>query len=214
MNRNPELVFVYGTLKRGFVNHHWLAGCGFEGEGTVAGLVLHDLGPFPMAIPGSGAVRGEVFRLAAEALGRLDRLEGYPRLYDRMPMPLLDGRWAWVYVGRPRQVRFVPAMAEGLWMGTAPGAAVHRNRMSLAVAALLAGAALLAAALPAPSLALDTLTSCNAWRASHGTARILLGNRIGAAHYLTKRHRLQDSPADAPVALYSDSDLQRACGGR
>jgi hypothetical protein len=67
---------------------------------------------------------------------------------------------------------------------------------------------------PAPSLASGSLADCNAWRGSRGTARILLGNNIGAAHYLTKMHRLQDSPADAPVALYSDSDLQRACGGR
>lgn len=214
MNRNPELVFVYGTLKRGFGNHHWLAGCGFEGEATVAGLVLHDLGPFPMVIPGNGVVRGEAYRLEGEALSRLDRLEGCPRLYDRRPLPLHDGRWAWVYVGRPSQVRHVPAVAAGLWIGPAPGAAVRRSRMSLVVATLLAGATLLAAAFPSPSPALDTLASCHAWRGSHGTAHILVGNQIGAAHYLTKTHRLQESPAEAPVDLYSSADLRRLCGGR
>nr|WP_256438930.1 gamma-glutamylcyclotransferase family protein [Synechococcus sp. CCY 9618] len=116
------MVFVYGTLKRGFCNHHWLAGCSFEGEAAIEGLVLHDLGPFPMAIPGGGAVWGEVFRLMGEALARLDRLEGYPRLYDRLPMALADGRWAWVYVGRPRQVRFVPALLDGRWPALRPPA--------------------------------------------------------------------------------------------
>jgi hypothetical protein len=86
--------------------------------------------------------------------------------------------------------------------------------MSLAVVVFLAGAALLAAAFPASSLALDSLAACNEWRGSRGTARILLANCLGAAHLLTKQHRLQESPADAPVALYSDGDLQRICSGR
>jgi hypothetical protein len=86
--------------------------------------------------------------------------------------------------------------------------------MSLAVVVLLTGAALLAAALPFISLALDILATCNEWRGSRGTARILLANSIGAAHLLTKKHRLQESPADAPVALYSEADLQRICSGR
>jgi gamma-glutamylcyclotransferase (GGCT)/AIG2-like uncharacterized protein YtfP len=213
-NDGEILVFVYGTLKRGHGNHHWLAGAPFQGEAELPDVVLHDLGPFPMAVPGEGIVIGELYRIDAAALVRLDRLEGYPRLYDRRPLPLADGRTAWVYLGRPHQVRHVSAIVDGRWMGPAPGAAVRRSHMGLSVAALLAGAALLAAALPAPSLALDTLAACNEWRGSRGTARILLANKIGSAHYLTKKHRLQESPADAPVALYSDSDLQRICSAR
>ncbi len=210
-------MFVYGTLKRGHGNHHWLAGASFEGEAELPDVVLHDLGPFPMAVAGEGTVIGEVYRVDAAGLARLDRLEGYPRLYDRRPLPLADGRSAWVYLGRPHQVRHVSAVAGGCWMGPAPGAAVRRSQMNLAVTLLLVGGSLLAALIAAPAFAFDTLASCNAWRGSggsRGSARILLGNSIGAAHYLTKQHRLQDSPPDAPVALYSDSDLQRVCGGR
>jgi gamma-glutamylcyclotransferase (GGCT)/AIG2-like uncharacterized protein YtfP len=213
-NNGEVPLFVYGTLKRGHGNHHWLAAAPFLGEAALPNVVLHDLGPFPMAVPGEGLVRGEVYVIDAAGLARLDRLEGYPRLYDRRPLPLADGRTAWVYLGRPHQVRHVSAIVDGRWMGPAPGAAVHHSRMSLAVAPLLAGAALLAAALPAPSPALDTLAACNEWRGSRGTARILLANSIGAAHLLTKKHRLQESPADAPVALYSEGDLQRVCSGR
>ena len=60
-----------------------------------------------------------------------------------------------------------------------------------------------------PSEPPDSATHCSA---SHGSARLLLGNSLGAAHYLTKKQRLQESPPEAPVALYSDSDLQRVCG--
>jgi gamma-glutamylcyclotransferase (GGCT)/AIG2-like uncharacterized protein YtfP len=214
VNSHPELVFVYGTLKRGHGNHHWLAEASFQGEAVLPNVVLHDLGPFPMAVPGEGLVRGEVYAVDAAGLARLDRLEGYPRLYDRRPLPLADGRRAWVYLGRPHQVRHVSALADGCWLGPAPGAAVRRSQMAPAVMLVVGGAALLATALPAalPALALDTLATCNAWRGSHGSARLLLGNSLGAAHYLTKQQRLQESPVEAPVALYSDSDLQRVCG--
>lgn len=212
VHRHPELVFVYGTLKRGHGNHHWLLEAPFLGEAVLPEVVLHDLGPFPMAVPGEGVVRGEVYGVDAAGLARLDRLEGYPRLYDRRPLPLADGRRAWVYLGRPHQVRHVSVIADGCWRGPAPGAAVRRSQMGLAVVLALGGAALLAAALPPSTLAFDTLSTCNAWRGSHGSARALLGNSLGAAHHLTKKRRLQESPAEAPVALYSDSDLQRLCG--
>ena len=214
VHSNPEPVFVYCTLKRGHGNHHWLIDAPFLGESVLPDVVLHDLGPFPMAVPGEGSVRGEVYAVDAAGLARLDRLEGYPRLYYRRPLPLADGRRAWVYLGRPHHVRHVSAIADGCWLGPAPGAAVRRSQMAPAVMLVLGGGALLAAALPPSALAIDTLATCNAWRGSHGSARLLLGNSLGAAHYLTKQQRLQESPAEAPVALYSDSDLQRVCGGR
>ena len=112
--RERHLVFVYGTLKRGETNHHWLAGASWQGETELNGVVLHDLGPFPMAVIGAGQIRGEVYALA-NGLARLDELEGYPRLYDRQLLSLADGRRAWVYLGRPRQVRHAPVVAGGLW---------------------------------------------------------------------------------------------------
>ena len=128
---HPELVFVYGTLKRGHGNHHWLAEATFQGEAVLPDVVLHDLGPFPMAVPGEGSVWGELYAVEAAGLARLDRLEGYPRLYDRRPLRLADGRRAWVYLGRPNQVRHVSAIADGCWKGPAPGAAVRRSQMGL-----------------------------------------------------------------------------------
>jgi gamma-glutamylcyclotransferase (GGCT)/AIG2-like uncharacterized protein YtfP len=110
-----QLVFVYGTLKRDEKNHHWLEGASWQGEAELSGVVLHDLGPFPMAVIGAGIALGEVYGIESSGLARLDVLEGYPRLYDRQVMELIDGRRAWVYLGRPRQVRHAPVLMGGVW---------------------------------------------------------------------------------------------------
>jgi gamma-glutamylcyclotransferase (GGCT)/AIG2-like uncharacterized protein YtfP len=118
-------VFVYGSLKRDQPNHHWLAGATGLGEGQLDGVQLFDLGPFPMAVrpagepcsPGCQALQGELYRVDAPTLERLDRLEGSPRLFERHWLPLQDGRCAWVYLGRPAQVRHAPLLAHGLWSG-------------------------------------------------------------------------------------------------
>lgn len=115
MPEPSQLLFVYGTLKRGLANHPHLAGASHAGEAQMAGIDLHDLGPFPMAIDGDGRIHGELYRLAEEQLARLDRFEGVPRLYQRELRPLVDGRSAWIYLGRPRQVRHAPRLQQGRW---------------------------------------------------------------------------------------------------
>jgi len=72
------LLFVYGTLMRGFPLHALLEGRADSlGDGEVAGL-LFDLGRYPAALrDGGGVVRGEVYRLKDPALWRaLDSAEG------------------------------------------------------------------------------------------------------------------------------------------
>ena len=110
-----QLVFVYGTLKRDSRNHGWLAGARFLGNASLDGVTLYDLGPFPMAVAGEGRCHGELFAVEPDGLLRLDSLEGHPRLYERQLMELVDGRWAWVYLGRPQQVRHVPVVTGGVW---------------------------------------------------------------------------------------------------
>lgn len=116
-------VLVYGSLKRGFGNHHWLEGARFLREGVMQGLALFDLGPFPMAVPASdGALlHGELYGVDATQLARLDLLEGTPRLYERWRHPLVGGGEAWVYVGRPAQVRHSPRLSDGRWSGPREG---------------------------------------------------------------------------------------------
>jgi len=72
------LLFVYGTLMRGFPLHALLEGRAESvADGEVPGL-LFDLGRYPAALRGEGGlVRGEVYRLKDPALWRaLDSAEG------------------------------------------------------------------------------------------------------------------------------------------
>jgi gamma-glutamylcyclotransferase (GGCT)/AIG2-like uncharacterized protein YtfP len=99
-------IFVYGTLKRGFGLHRYLAECPFLGRAqTVEPHVLLDSG-FPVMTPlGCGAVtvEGEVYEVESPALvDRLDRIEG---AYDR---ELIEVRYeddavqeVWAYIGKP-----------------------------------------------------------------------------------------------------------------
>ena len=109
-----ELVFVYGSLKRGMANHHQLLGATELGTAELTGLHLYDLGPFPMAVATDDAdavLRGEIYGVNPDLLAALDRFEGTPRLYERQRHALADGRAVWVYVGRARQVRHVPRIS-------------------------------------------------------------------------------------------------------
>ena len=117
MSVPSERVFVYGSLRRGQANHGQLREALAEAEGTLEGADLHDLGPFPMAVPGSGRLQGEVFAVTREPLLALDRFEGVPRLYRRQRRRLVDGRRVWVYFGRAHQVRHSPLLPEGRWDG-------------------------------------------------------------------------------------------------
>jgi gamma-glutamylcyclotransferase (GGCT)/AIG2-like uncharacterized protein YtfP len=110
-----QLLFVYGTLKRGGSNHHWLQGADWRGRARLAGHSLHSLGDYPMAVPGRGVVHGEVYAVDAAAFARLDRLEDVPNEYNRRLCPLEDGRQAWVYCGTTSQVRGLPRVPYADW---------------------------------------------------------------------------------------------------
>lgn len=117
--RTP-LVAVYGTLKRGLRNHHWLDGAEFLGSDRLAEVTLYDLGPYPGAkLAPSRGVEIEVFEVNARLLAGLDRLEDYrprqPRLglYDRTVHTTAFGP-AWLYLYNPDVTGFA-AIREGGW---------------------------------------------------------------------------------------------------
>jgi gamma-glutamylaminecyclotransferase len=87
------LVFVYGTLKRGGTNHHYLAGQAFIGSArTPPGFTLYELEGYPGMVRDShnqAGVIGELWSVDPECLGRLDELEGLAAgLYRREAVPL------------------------------------------------------------------------------------------------------------------------------
>jgi gamma-glutamylcyclotransferase (GGCT)/AIG2-like uncharacterized protein YtfP len=103
-----NLIFVYGTLKRGFINNHRMEGQEFVGEAaTVPGYVLYELEGYPGMVPEAAApdgVTGEVWRVDDECLLGLDALEGtseglYRRESVRLQAPFAGSRVeAYVYL--------------------------------------------------------------------------------------------------------------------
>jgi len=103
LSKERELLFVYGTLKRGFGNHIYLEGTRFLGRAeTVEKYALYEVG-IPYVVKGEGVstIKGEVYEVGREELSAIDRLEGHPRHYKRekVRVRLEDGREveAWLY---------------------------------------------------------------------------------------------------------------------
>jgi gamma-glutamylcyclotransferase (GGCT)/AIG2-like uncharacterized protein YtfP len=88
------VLFVYGTLMRGGIRHHVLAGQRFLGDvRTRPYYALFDLGAYPGLIPcqeEGRAVPGELYEVATGLIPLLDRIEGAPSLYRLAPV-LIEG---------------------------------------------------------------------------------------------------------------------------
>jgi gamma-glutamylaminecyclotransferase len=123
MSRHKHLIFTYGTLMRGEVNHALLATARFVAEAqTEPCFELFDLGHFPaMSAGGQMVVRGEIYAVDDQTLVRLDRLEGHPEFYQRTPIRLADGREVQTYLMGDARMRRRPAIALGDWRA-------HRKR--------------------------------------------------------------------------------------
>jgi len=90
------LIFVYGSLKRGFHNHSIISDGVFISEHTTTPtFTLYDLGAYPAVTQGgSTSIKGELWEVAN--LDRTDWLEGYPSYYNRILIPTWSGA-AWIY---------------------------------------------------------------------------------------------------------------------
>lgn len=107
MTDEPDLLFVYGTLRPSLGGEgatcvrHMQA----EGGATARGL-LYDLGSYPGMVRGDGVVHGEVLRTTSaadlESLDRYEECDGPQPLFDRVCVEIVrsDGEpaLAWVYL--------------------------------------------------------------------------------------------------------------------
>lgn len=110
-------IFVYGTLKKGFVYHEEVLQDSILQieDAFLYGFFMYDLGAYPGIKPspdGSGTVIGELLTIkkekAIKVLCRMDELEGYipgdfinsHYVRGREEVRTTDGKWhkAWVYV--------------------------------------------------------------------------------------------------------------------
>jgi gamma-glutamylaminecyclotransferase len=98
-----HLVFVYGTLRQGQWNHHFLESSRFVGMAkTKERFALYGTGiPFLSRRKAISQVTGEVYAVDDATLERLDELEGHPDGYRReqADVVLEDGTVlkAWIY---------------------------------------------------------------------------------------------------------------------
>jgi gamma-glutamylaminecyclotransferase len=80
---SPVEIFVYGTLKRGGANHGQMAGQQFVAEATTRAIYrLYALDEYPGMVKAAGAggrsIAGEIWKVDAAGLARLDAFEGVP----------------------------------------------------------------------------------------------------------------------------------------
>jgi gamma-glutamylcyclotransferase (GGCT)/AIG2-like uncharacterized protein YtfP len=87
-------IFVYGSLRKGEVNHGRFMGFGdvHLATGTVSGAVLKDLGAYPAAVPSSNdgdRIVGEVYEISDELAALLDRFER-EEAFEARPVIVVD----------------------------------------------------------------------------------------------------------------------------
>lgn len=112
-----DLVFTYGTLMRDQGNHRLLADATFVAEAAIEGFAMHCNGHFPMIVAADEPrlVHGEIFRVTADELADLDRLEGVEwGMYRRELVSTLDGALVWVYMWN-RPIRGERPVPGGAW---------------------------------------------------------------------------------------------------
>lgn len=128
MTPPPEqLVFVYGTLRRGGSNAFRMDGAEFVSPGRIEGS-LYKISWYPGLVPGEGAgwVKGDVFKVGPEELRALDEFEGLSAgeiqgsEYHRVKVPVwLDEgsepllAWAYRWIGPIEEKNRV---ASGDWL--------------------------------------------------------------------------------------------------
>lgn len=122
-----QTVFVYGTLKKGFGNHHhYLGNAKAAGPASIEGIMFH-LGGFP-AINLSerfSKITGELYEVSWDEILDMDRLEGVGRnFYDRVETRVehLDNpsvtRLVWTYIfSRDKAAKENFVIPSGTWQG-------------------------------------------------------------------------------------------------
>ncbi|KAH8371751.1 hypothetical protein KR093_008779 [Drosophila rubida] len=115
MTQVLKRVFVYGTLKRGEPNHHWLTTkengvSQFVAKGKTVlkfPLVIGTRYNIPFLLNKRGVghqIEGEVYEVDDAMFARLDVLEEYPKYYDREPQAILtehnETLDCWIYLIR------------------------------------------------------------------------------------------------------------------
>lgn len=103
MHNAHHILFVYGTLRQGLYNNHYLHTAEALGTATTRDLYTLYQGAYPYVAksPAQCPIRGELFRVDNDTLKAVDILEEHPTVYCREQIEVLaesgDSLWAWIY---------------------------------------------------------------------------------------------------------------------
>lgn len=108
-------VFVYGTLKRGQRNAHFLGDASYLGPFVTDPVYrMYEFDDYPaVCLHGRRAIQGEVYRINEHQFRTLDDLEWYPSYYQRIEIPTEYGD-AWMYIVDAKLCRGRKQIA-GVW---------------------------------------------------------------------------------------------------
>ncbi|MDY7222184.1 gamma-glutamylcyclotransferase [Halalkalibacterium halodurans] len=118
------LVFVYGTLRKGGANDHYLRGARCHNRRCYVYGHLYDSGlgyPALIADEKGGKVVGELYEINEQHLVSLDELEDYApdrnhNLYERVLHTLEDGSHCYLYVVTPDSPLVRTLIPSGDWL--------------------------------------------------------------------------------------------------
>ena len=116
-----NLLFVYGTLKKGFRNQSYLHDAVFLGEFTTQERYsMYDFNTYPAVTEfGKDSIFGEVYQISSNHLNATDELECYPEFYQRVSISTPFGN-AWMYIVETSLCLDKPKLS-GCWHATNDG---------------------------------------------------------------------------------------------
>ncbi len=126
MHSSPEVVFVYGTLRRGGSNHFRMAGAEFISSGTIMGRMYRiDWYPGLVLDPTGDEIHGEAYAVWPQQLAALDAFEGLSAgeiegsEYRRVQTTVVQkdsqtlAAWVWEWLGATEESQRI---SDGDWL--------------------------------------------------------------------------------------------------
>jgi gamma-glutamylcyclotransferase (GGCT)/AIG2-like uncharacterized protein YtfP len=128
MDPSPQLVFVYGTLRRGGSNDFRMAGAEFVAQGTITGRMYRiDWYPGLVLDDAGDEIHGDVYSVTSDLLSALDIFEGLSAgeiegsEYRRVQTTVVQQdsqtltAWVWEWLGITDESQRI---ADGDWLKT------------------------------------------------------------------------------------------------
>jgi len=109
------ILFVYGTLKKGFSLHSYLKDSIFLGKGYINGYDMFLISWYPGIVKGKGKVFGEVYKINERTLKEIDKIEdGYERVKEKVYLENGKSLEAFVYIYRGKTDN-LPSIKSGIF---------------------------------------------------------------------------------------------------